>query len=296
MPINRERIVDMITWKPRRYRLADFERPLKAPGELKPNSQDWNLSFPFAETFVPAFEMVCKVDHISFRPSFQTGSRHYTFLKNVSDEKIEEIKKWLSIISPYVALRDCLGLSFALDYDKDDGDPNKPQTQIGSLRSRAKPYNAEATLETFSAADELAQACLDFLQKVQCYNCVDTIVAMPPSKPNKRFDLPTYLAIKIAKKWGKTNLSNAVWTVRERLPIKNLALEDKLQALENTIQVAPDVFKGKTVLIVDDLYQSGISINYVALLLLEAGAENVVGLACEKTCRNDDNIRGRDGR
>lgn len=119
---------------------------------------------------------------------------------------------------------------------------------------------------------------------------------MPPSKPNKKFDLPTYLAIKIAKKWGKTNLSNAVWTVRERLPIKNLALEDKLQALENTIQVAPDVFKGKTVLIVDDLYQSGISINYVALLLLEAGAENVVGLACEKTCRNDDNIRGRDGR
>jgi len=295
MPIHRERIVDMITWKPRRYRLADFDRPLKSPGEISQNSQDWNLSFPFAETFVPAFEMVCKVDHIGFR-SFPTGSRHYTFLKNVSDKKIEEIKNWFSIISQYVALRDCLGLSFALDYDKEDGDPNKPQTQIGSLRSRAKPYNAEATLETFSAADELAQACLDFLQKVQCYKSVDTLVAMPPSKPNKKFDLPTYLAIKIAKKWGKTNLSNAVWTVRERLPIKNLALEDKLQALENTIQVAPDVFKGKTVLIVDDLYQSGISINYVALLLLEAGAENVVGLACEKTCRNDDNIRGRDGR
>ena len=295
MPINRERIVDMITWKPRRYRLADFDRPLKAPGEISQNSQDWNLSFPFAETFVPAFEMVCKVDHIDFRRS-QTGSRHYTFLKNVSDKKIEDIKNWFSIISQYVALRDCLGLSFALDYDKEDGDPNKPQTQIGSLRSRAKPYNAEATLETFSAADELAQACLDFLQKVQCYNSVDTIVAMPPSKPNKKFDLPTYLAIKIAKKWGKTNLSNAVWTVRKRLPIKNIALEDKLQALENTIQVDPDLFKGKTVLIVDDLYQSGISINYVALLLLEAGAENVVGLACEKTCRNDDNIRGRDGR
>jgi Phosphoribosyl transferase domain len=293
--MNRERIIEMINSKPRRYRLADFDRPLKAPGELNQDSQDWNLSFPFKETFVPAFEMVCKVNHIGFR-SFPTGSRHYTFLKNLTDEKIEEIKNWLSIISPYVALRDCLDISFALDYDKEDGDPNKPQTQIGTLRNRAKPYNAEATLETFSAADELAQVCLDFLQKVQCYNSVDTIVAMPPSKPNKKFDLPTYLAIKIAKKWGKTNLSNAVCTVRERLAIKNLALEDKLQALENTIQVAPDVFKGKTVLIVDDLYQSGISVNYVALLLLEAGAKNVVGLACEKTCRNDDNIRGRDGR
>ena len=295
MPIHRERIGDMITWKPRRYRLADFDRPLKAPGEISQNSQDWNLSFPFEETFVRGFEMVCKVKHIGFR-RFLTGSRHYTFLKNVTDEEIEEIENWVSIISPYVALRDCLGLSFALDYDKEDGDPNKPQTKMGSLRSRAKPYNAEATLDTFSAADELAQACLNFLQKVQCYNSVDTIVAMPPSKPNKKFDLPTYLAIIIAKKWGKTNLSNEICTVRERLPIKNLALEDKFQNLENTIKVYPDVFKGKTVLIVDDLYQSGISINYVGLLLLEAGAKNVVGLACEKTCRNDDNLKGRDGR
>ncbi|HEV7516029.1 MAG TPA: hypothetical protein VGR07_06990 [Thermoanaerobaculia bacterium] len=41
---------------------------------------------------------------------------------------------------------------------------------------------------------------------------------------------------------------------------------------------------------VDDLYQSGISMNYVAMELLAGGARAVLGLACEKTCSNDDNV------
>ena len=45
--------------------------------------------------------------------------------------------------------------------------------------------------------------------------------------------------------------------------------------------------------LVDDLYQSGVSMNYVAILLLEAGARKVFGLACEKTCSNDDNVSRR---
>ena len=72
--------------------------------------------------------------------------------------------------------------------------------------------------------------------------------------------------------------------------MKDALLEDKLEALEGTIEVDPEPFKDKVVLLVDDLYQSGVSMNYVAMLLLEAGAKKVYGLACEKTCSNDDNI------
>lgn len=54
-----------------------------------------------------------------------------------------------------------------------------------------------------------------------------------------------------------------------------------------------DVFTGKRVLLVDDLYQSGVSMNYCGLLLLNAGASKIFGLACEKACRNDDNVGGR---
>ena len=75
--------------------------------------------------------------------------------------------------------------------------------------------------------------------------------------------------------------------------MKDAILEDKLGVLEGTIEVDPGPFEDKVVLLVDDLYQSGVSMNYVAMLLLEDGAKKVYGFACEKTCSNDDNISRR---
>ena len=119
-PITVERIDEMITWVPRRYCLTDFDQlPLKAPGEFG-DATDWNLMFPFRESFVPAFEEACRVDHIPFQPT--KGPSWYTFLKEVTDEEIEEVKEWLDVIEPYVAIRDCLALSFALDYDREGRD------------------------------------------------------------------------------------------------------------------------------------------------------------------------------
>jgi predicted amidophosphoribosyltransferase len=54
-----------------------------------------------------------------------------------------------------------------------------------------------------------------------------------------------------------------------------------------------EVFTDRKVLLLDDLYQSGVSMNYCGLLLLQAGAKKIFGLACEKTCRNDDNVSGK---
>lgn len=75
-----------------------------------------------------------------------------------------------------------------------------------------------------------------------------------------------------------------------RPPIKNSALTEKLGAIEGTVEADAAAFRGKSVLLLDDLYQSGVSMNYVAMVLLEAGARKVLGLACEKTCTNDDNV------
>ena len=131
---------------------------------------------------------------------------------------------------------------------------------------------------------------MDSLQKLTCYDSADCVVAMPSSRLKKTFDLPSYLAGKIASATGKKNLCDAVRTVKQRKQLKGLPVDEKLDALKGTVRVDGNAFQGKTVLIVDDLYQSGISLNYVAMLLLEAGARKVFGLACEKTSTNDDNI------
>ena len=52
----------------------------------------------------------------------------------------------------------------------------------------------------------------------------------------------------------------------------------------------PEGVADKIVLLIDDLYQSGVTMNYAAMMLLGEGAKAVLGLACEKTCRNDDNV------
>lgn len=206
---------------------------------------------------------------------------------------MEEVRRWLKKIGSYVAIRDCLALSFALDYDREGGDPKRSQTKIGALRTRAKPYNNSATKDTFVAANELVKVCIKFLEEINCYDSTDIVVAMPPSEPGKPFNLPMYLAEQIALISGKNNLSEGIFTISSRPSIKNITLENKLEILKDTIAVDEDIFSGENVLLIDDLYQSGISMNYAAMLLLEKGAKRVFGLTCEKTCSNDDNISRR---
>jgi predicted amidophosphoribosyltransferase len=101
------------------------------------------------------------------------------------------------------------------------------------------------------------------------------------------------MAAQIAARLGLEDLSKNVRTIKARSSIKAVPLTQKLDTLLGTIEVGAGVFDGKHVLLIDDLYQSGISLNYCAFLLLQAGAKKIFGLACEKTCRNDDNVSGR---
>ncbi len=283
--ISRENIREMITWEPRRWKLSDGWEALHEPTG---QANDWSIILPFCETFEKSFETMCHVNHIGLRKG--KDGRGYTFLKDDSPEAIEKVNGWLELIGNYVAIRDCLTLSFALDYDRENGDPQKPQTRIGELRTLAKPYDRNPTKETYQAANELSEACLDFLEKMTCYNPATCIVRMPPSKPDKAFDLPEYLADNFAKKLKKPNLTALVKTIKTRPQLKDEPIEKKLDSIEGTIAVDPYGLKKHIVLLVDDLYQSGVSTNYVAMLMLEAGAKEVFGLACEKTCRNDDNV------
>lgn len=128
---------------------------------------------------------------------------------------------------------------------------------------------------------------------MNCYKSADCVVAMPPSDAAKKYNLPRYLAAQIGAKWKRDDLTQHVRTIKSRNSIKAVPLAEKLDTLLGTVEVDDGIFDGKRVLLIDDLYQSGISMNYCALLLLRGGAKKVFGLACEKTCRNDDNVGGR---
>ncbi|MSV35697.1 MAG: phosphoribosyltransferase [Bryobacterales bacterium] len=261
----------------------------------KPDSpdKDWCLILPFPNTYQNAFFSMCDVDAHAHHAS--TG-KLCLFLRGSGrdEEPPTEATKWVDTVGKYVAMKDFLALSFALDYERKQGDPNRSQIKIGTLRARAKPYGSQAaTKQTTAAADQLVEHCLVFLEVMSCYESADCVVSMPPSDPAKSYSLPRYLAARIAEKWKREDLTENVRTVTSRTSIKGVRLAKKLDTLLGSIKVTKNTFDGKRVLLIDDLYQSGISMNYCALLLLKAGARKVFGLACEKTCRNDDNVSGR---
>lgn len=285
-PIDPERIAEMLQWHPRRYKLStewkDAIHPPRKAGD------DPSLVLPFCETFKNAFQQMCSVNSIGLR--LGSGGRCYTFLKvDFDSEEMDEVQDWLSAIGQFVAIRDCLTVSFALDYEREDGDPERSQTKVAMLRAKAKPYDRDATSETVKAANALAKLCSEAVNTLTCYEVADSVVAMPPSSPNKKFDLPTYLAAAFAKRVEVEDLSDSVRTVKPRKQLKNASAREKLGIISGTVAVDAGV-DGRTVILLDDLYQSGTTMNYVAMELLEAGAEAVLGLCCEKTCRNDDNV------
>ena len=254
---------------------------------------DLRLRLPFEQTYLNAFRSIVSWPITRFI-SDQGVVTIYLRGTGGDIEVPETVSQWIDSVGRFVVMRDFMALSFALDYENKDGDPDKRQTAIGALRARAKPYGSQGpTKDTRIAAGHLADQCLAFLDEITCYESADCVVATPASDPSKNYNLPRQVAGRIAEQWDRENLTAHVRTIKARPSIKGVPLARKLKTLLGTIEVDDGVFTGKRVLLVDDLYQSGISMNYCALLLLRAGATKVFGLACEKTCRNDDNEAGR---
>ena len=76
--------------------------------------------------------------------------------------------------------------------------------------------------------------------------------------------------------------------VRETQMLQALPLDEKLKALCGAIEITGDV-EGKSIILIDDLYQSGSTMWTVAKLLKKRGARRVLGMGCVKSRRDTDN-------
>lgn len=278
----------------RRHRLgASWPDVIHRPSA---DGKDFRVTLPFRETFLDSFKLMRA--YPNNRVYLPQGSDVVTvYLEGTAGQPDPppSVRDWLATVGQYVGMRDYLALSYALDFEREEGDPDRPQTEVGGLRATAKPYGgAAASARTRAAADQLAEKCLRFLEEMTCYRTADCVVAMPPSDPAREYNLPRHLAARISEQRPDLpDLSSRVRTKRVRESIKNVPRAAKLDTLLDTITADPGVFRGRKVLLIDDLYQSGISMNYCGLQLLNAGAKKIFGLACEKTCHNEDNTHAR---
>ena len=213
-----------------------------------------------------------------------------TYIYNVGLPERAQVEALLRAFQDAVCIEDDLTETFALGYHT-QMDPGKgyARTSLGNLVYQAKPYRGDWTPDRNKAANALATQMLQFIQTHPSYARAEIVMATPPSRagiPN----LPVYLAEQIAARTGKVNGTMWINKVRATRPMKDCqTVEEKINNVKGAFELLPQYrgqLKGQAVLVLDDIYQTGFTLNEVGSVLMEAEAQAVFGLVATKTAQD----------
>lgn len=269
--ITLERVQQMRILEPRRRCFADHSGIQMA----KKNGSK-SFSVKFEETIRPIYEAMtgCQLHHsVNF-------SNYWHSIGD--DEDLTKIQQWESSQGDRVFLRDCLSLSIALGINFPDNQSHD-RTELGELEHRAKQHRDEEAIK------ELASRTITTINELPFYQEADLVAAVPP-RPDKEFDLPARIAKLVAVATRKPDITLDFKFGNTKGSLKEVALDEKWAAWENaglTLDNAELV--GKKVILIDDKYQSGTTLQFVAMILQKHGASEVYGLSLVKTLRDTDN-------
>jgi competence protein ComFC len=150
------------------------------------------------------------------------------------------------------------------------------RSQLGELLYRLKFRGDKSVVSEI--AEVVGTFAESYLPKV------DLIVPVPPSSQRK--EQPVILiAHAIGARIGIPVFEDCVWKVRETSQLKNVFdFDERSRLLDGAFEIDRSVANGKTVLLFDDLYRSGATLNAVNSLLYDrGGAKDVLALALTRT-------------
>ena len=216
------------------------------------------------------------------------SSKYKDYCLLTTDEReIEKIRKWEKSQGSLIFLRDCLTVSIAIDSNFANNTLGE-YTTMGQLEHDGK-YNLDQNA-IFKISDRVS----DIIQCLPYYKDADFVCSVP-STSYKNSDLPRNVTTLVSKKIGKQDVTAGFVFNGIKSSIKSIKYDDKWDVWENA-QVSFEnnsVFSDddKTVILIDDKYQSGITMQYIAMKLQQAGAYEVYGLSFVKTLRDTDNTQ-----
>ena len=226
------------------------------------------INLPFRDTIEPILKEELGTDLFTSKYGVWRGIK--------TDEEYARFEEFVSKYKDIVFLRDHLDLSLALSMNFNEEDE---RTDIGELEYQAKFKNNEEA--------ELTGICNEWIEKFPFMKESDYICAMPSS--NGATESLPHRIVTGLEGFEFLGISDSVsWTAKTRSVKDAATAEEKLDILEESgLQIAEGLdLKGKTVLLFDDLYMSGLSMQYVAMKLKEAGAAQVFGLCIVKSRSN----------
>ena len=164
-----------------------------------------------------------------------------------------------------------------LGYDQ-FGNPrfDTQRTEVGELLYRLK-YRGN-----LEALEPLVEITIAFVRNWQV--AFDAIIPVPPTRV-RRFQPVFEIAARLARALGLPFLKDFVQKVKNTEELKNVFdYTERCQLLENAHRVHDPSFQGKAVLLFDDLYRSGATLNAVTRALYDqAKCSDVYVLALTRT-------------
>lgn len=153
------------------------------------------------------------------------------------------------------------------------------RSELGNLLYELKYHSDQKSIR------KIVKAAEKFIKEIWVIN-VDIIIPVPPSTKRKLQPV-LVLAEKISNKLG-IPLSNCVTRKRNTPQLKNVYdLDERLKLLDDLHKVDKSATKNKRVLLFDDLYRSGATMNAITTDLYEKGrVADVFALTITKTRSN----------
>lgn len=193
----------------------------------------------------------------------------------------QQVLDWTNKYRNIVFINDALPLSISLGFYKRQEENELKYTRLGNIVHAIK-YRGDK-----SRINALVNDVATSISSFPYYKDADFICAIPPSN-GKGFDLPTYIASQVSPEVSKPDISKYL-VAGEKRQLKQTSLDNKITELSNwNISINTDI-RRKTIILIDDLYQSGSTMMYIAKKLQEAGAKYIYGLSIVKNLKNTDN-------
>lgn len=193
-----------------------------------------------------------------------------------SDQEIE--KPSLSSLN-VIPLLGNFDFGFALGQYSEPKEAHTERTQVGRLLYGFK-YQFDQ-----DAGVILADLAAELINSQNLLKSSDFIVTIPPSFTSRPFDPVSFLAERISKvtgiRWEKDVIKRTRIT---KLQKRILDKEGKKENVISTFRLnnSPSIF-GKKILLLDDLYDSGATINQIFQILRRAKANKIFALVLAKT-------------
>ena len=244
-------------------------------GALKPYRGKY--AFKFSLPFYKGAAVVFEADTgIQLYPDRANNIGCWTGL-HAEQQKL--VADWMAAQGTRVYMRDLLNVSLCLGGNMDE---DFKHTELGELERRAK-YDRDPL-----AIEELGNRVVRTLTSSSVFKRLKVVSVIPP-RQGKEFDLPTEIATYVGRTVGIPFVPCGSWTKEKGQP-KQATADQKWDLLEDAgFRPNEAISEKEKILLIDDLYQSGATLNFVASKLMNELNADVTGLCIVKSRRDTDN-------